>query len=115
MELKQVFIASFHEGLLLHCFRMRPCSAVIPAPLNDLSTLARVHRPRLHSVKVVVERRAHMYRRGLLAKLSAALRRLELAGHDAGGRGGYVHAASAVESMFYYVRVGWWSEPRTRA
>ena len=104
----QIFYCQLHEVLLLRYFRMQPCSVVMPAPLTGASALVRVHRPRYVWNKVVVERSARMDRRGLLARLSAALRRLELAGHDAGDRDGRVYAASAYANVIYCVRVGWW-------
>jgi len=41
-----------------------------------------------------------MYRRGLLARLSAALPRLELAGHVAGGPGGRAPGVSTSGNVF---------------
>ena len=112
---KQVCDCQLQEGLRLRFFCMRPCSVVMPAPLNGRSALARVHRSRYLWTKVVVERRGRMHRRGLLAKLSAALRQLELAGYDAGSPRGYIYAAGASEKVFYCARFWWCFELRTRA
>jgi hypothetical protein len=79
---------------------------VMPAPLTGRSSRARVHRSRLLSIKLVVDSGPADSRRGLLARLRAALRQLELAGHVAGRPGGRVHAANASVNMFYASALG---------
>ena len=65
------------------------------------------------SIKLVVDSGPAYSRRGLLARLSAALRQLELAGRIAGRPGGRVHGANASVNVFFAsVTVGM-SEPRT--